>query len=169
VPGPGPRIVGLLERTTEGINRVFVVLACALALLIVVVILYDVTLRALATPPVWAHDVARYSLLYLFFLSLGPALASGHHVVVDMFDRIVPKHFRAYQAHMAALLALTFGAVFLWQLLRMTGQAFADDRLAPAVIPIALKWVYAIGPVGAVHFIMVALVQLCRAVWPRPA
>lgn len=169
MPGGAPRLVAALERATGAVSRLFVVLACLLALTIVLVILYDVVLRACCTPPLWAHDVARYSLLYLFFLSLGPALASGHHVVVDLFDRLLPRPLRAYQAHAAALLALAFGAVFLWTLWRMTGQAFADGRLAPAVIPIALKWIYLVGPVGAVHFMLVALVQLARAVWPRPA
>jgi TRAP-type C4-dicarboxylate transport system permease small subunit len=157
------RALALAERTAEGINRLFVVLACTLALAIVAVILYDVTLRTLATPPVWAHDVARYALLYLFFLALGPALASGHHVVVDMFDRLVPDRLRRWQPHAAAAVSLVFGAVLLWQLLRITGQTFADGRLAPAVIPVPLKWIYVAGPIGAAQFVFVALVQLARA------
>ncbi len=156
-------MLAALERATRSINRLFVALASALALLITAVILYDVALRTVATPPIWAHDLARYALLYLFFLALGPALESGHHVVVDMFDRVVPAALRPYQAHAAALLTLAFGAVLLWATWRMMGQAFADNRLAPAVVPIPLKWIYVIGPIGTIQFMLVAVAQLGRA------
>lgn len=166
--GPVPRAFAAFERATAAITRLFVVLACALTMMIVGVILYDVAMREFGTPPVWAHDVARYSMLYLFFFALGPALDSGHHVAVDMFDRLLPRPLRAAQPYAAAALALAFGAVLFWQLLRMTAQAFDDGRLAQATIAVPLKWIYIVGPVGAAHFMMVALVQLGRARW-RPA
>ena len=75
-----------LERAASAINRAFAAAASILALAILVVVLIDVTLRFVAEPSVWAHDIARYSLLYLFFFALAPALQSGHHVAVDMFN-----------------------------------------------------------------------------------
>jgi TRAP-type C4-dicarboxylate transport system permease small subunit len=153
----------LAELTSNLVNRLFVLLACGLAVLIVLVVLYDVIMRALATPPVWAHDVTRYAFLYLFFFSLGPALASGHHVIVDMFDRIVPAPLRPLQNYAAALLAIVFGIVLFWELLRITEQTFADGRMAPAVVPIPLKWIFIAGPIGAAQFVFAAVIQLGRA------
>ena len=158
-----------LERAAKAINRAFAAAASILALVILVVVLIDVTLRWVAEPSVWAHDIARYTLLYLFFLALAPALQSGHHVAVDMFDRIVPAPLRPYQAHAAAVLTAAFGGVLLWQLTRLTSQAFADSRLAPATIPLPLRWIYVLGPVGAAQFALTALVQLGRAHWQAAA
>jgi TRAP-type C4-dicarboxylate transport system permease small subunit len=155
-----------LERAATGINRAFAAAASALAVAILVVVLVDVTLRAVAVPTVWAHDVARHSLLYLFFLAFAPALESGHHVAVDLFDRLLPAPLRRFHKHAAAALALVFGALFLWQLSRITLQAFADDRLAQATIAIPLKWVYIAGPIGAAQFVFTCLVLLGRAQWP---
>ena len=154
-----------LEKAARAINRAFAAAASILALAILAVVLIDVTLRFVAEPSVWAHDIARYSLLYLFFLALAPALESGHHVAVDMFDRLVPPRLRRYQARSAAVLTAAFGALLLWQLARLTSQALADNRLAPATIPIPLRWIYVLGPVGAAQFVLTALVQLGRAHW----
>ncbi len=154
-----------LERGAKAINRAFAAAASILALAILVVVLIDVTLRWFAEPTIWANDAARYLLLYLFFLALAPALESGHHVAVDMFDRLLPAPLRPYQAHAAAVLTAAFGSLLLWQLSRLTSQAFADDRLAPATIPIPLRWIYVLGPVGAAQFVLTALVQLGRAQW----
>jgi TRAP-type C4-dicarboxylate transport system permease small subunit len=165
--GMRPSLLDRFERAVRRLNRVCVWLASALAVLIVVVILYDVTLRTVATPPVWAHDVARFALLYLFFLALGPALESGHHVVVDMFDRLLPARWRRFQTHAAAALSLIMGALLFWQTLAMTAQAIADGRLAPAAIPIPLGWVYPLGPLGAALFALTAIVQFARAIRAR--
>ncbi len=154
-----------LERAAKAINRAFAAAASLLALAILVVVLIDVTLRWFAEPTIWANDAARYSLLYLFFFALAPALESGHHVAVDMFDRLLPAPLRRYQAHSAAVLTAVFGALLLWQLSRLTSQAFADNRLAPATIPIPLRWIYVLGPVGAAQFVLTALIQLGRAHW----
>jgi TRAP-type C4-dicarboxylate transport system permease small subunit len=151
------------------INRVCLAVAGALALAIGCIILYDVALRTFATPPVWAHDLARFGLLYLFFLALAPTLESGHHVAVDLFDRILPARLRRYQAHAAAALSAAMGVLLFWQTLKMTGQAFADQRLAPAAIPIPLSWIYPLGPLGAGLFTLTALMQLARASRPRAA
>ena len=158
-----------LERAAKAINRAFAAAASILALVILAVVLIDVTLRWVAEPTVWAHDIARYTLLYLFFFALAPALESGHHVAVDMFDRIVPAPLRPYQAHAAAVLTAAFGGLLLWQLARLTSQAFADNRLAPATIPLPLRWIYVFGPIGAAQFVLTALVQLGRAHWQTAA
>src|SRR3990167_11310768 len=100
-----------LERGARAINRAFAAAASIMALAILVVVLIDVTLRWIAEPTVWAHDIARYSLLYLFFFALAPALQSGHHVAVDMFDRLLPPRLRPYQAHSAAILNAVFGGL----------------------------------------------------------
>ena len=104
-------------------------------------------------------------------LSMVSALAfeSGHHVVVELFDRLIPRPVRPYVQQFAAVLTIVFGAVFLYQLYRMTSRAFADDRLAVAAIAVPLKWVYIIGPIGIVQFNLTALAELGRAQWKAGA
>ncbi len=162
-----PRWFVAFARATRAVNRGFALAAALLAGVILVVVLTDVVLRWLAEPTLWANDVARFALLYLFFLALGPALESGHHIAVDLFDRLLPRAIRPLQRPAGALVTLAFGAVLLWQTARLAHQAFADDRIATAVIVVPLKWIYLAGPVGALQFVLTAAAQLGRARWPR--
>ena len=172
-PGGGgakaPQGFVAFARATRAANRVFAAAAAALTLAILAVVLIDVALRWVAEPTLWANDVARFLLVYLFFLALAPALESGHHVAVDLFDRLLPRALRPLQRALGAGLCIAFGAVLLWQLSRLTGQVFADNRLATAVLVVPLKWIYVIGPLGALQFVLTALVQLGRLRWPDGA
>jgi TRAP-type C4-dicarboxylate transport system permease small subunit len=113
----------------------------------------------------WPYNIAEFTLVYVFFFALGPALESGHHIRVDLFDNVVPRLIRPAVPYIAAALTIGFGVVFCWQLWRSTSRAFGDDRLAVAAIAVPLKWVYIIGPIGTIQFILTALAELGRAYW----
>lgn len=153
------------DRAVRAINRAFAAAASVGTLVIVGLVLFAVASRAAGVPILWPFDVAQFALAYVFFLGLAPALESGHHVVVELFDRAVPRPIRPYVLHIAALLTLVFGTVFLWQLWRSTSRAFDDNRLAVAAIAVPLKWIYVIGPIGTVQFILTAIAELGRVHW----
>jgi hypothetical protein len=91
------------------------------------------------------------------FGSLGPVLRSA----------VEGRFFHCpYVLHLAALLTILFGAVFLWQLWRSTSRAFGDNRLAVAAITVPLKWIYVIGPIGTFQFILTGIAELGRVQWP---
>ena len=163
---PAPRWFQRYEAATRATNRAFVVAASLGVVLITVLVLGSVAARTLGAPILWPYDIAQFALAYVFFLGLGPALESGHHVVVEMFDRAMPRVLRPYVPHIAAILTLAFGAILLWQLWRATSRVFADNRLAIATIVVPLKWVYVVGPVGTALFILSAVTIFGRALWP---
>ena len=111
------------EAFTRAVNRLFALAGCVLVAVIVVVVVREVVLRyGFNAPSTWALDVARYLLLFTFFLALAPALESGHHVHVDLFDPLVPPAWRHWQrvSRMGAGGVLRRGAVLV--------RARADDR-----------------------------------------
>ena len=84
-------MIDALERCTRAVNRAFALIASVLVLAIVAAILREVVFRyAFNEPSIWALDGARFTLLFVFFLALAPALESGHHVHVDLFDPVIP-------------------------------------------------------------------------------
>lgn len=153
------------ERATKAVNRVFAASASLCAVAIVLLVLLAVAARLSGSHILWPYDIATFTLVYVVFLSLAPALESGHHVAVELFDRMLPRPIRGFSLHVAAILTTVFGVVLFWQLYRMTSRAFSDDRLAVAAIAIPLKWVYVIGPIGVAQFILTALADLGRAQW----
>lgn len=153
-----------LERVVHAVNSLFVAIASVLVVGIVIVTVREVILRyGFNDPSLWAMDGARYALSFVFFLALGPALQSGHHVTVDLFDRFLPERLKPYQPVTGYLLTLAFATVLLRYTLDLTIEVFETGEMTFAAVPVALKYVYWIGPVGALQFWLTALVGLVRA------
>jgi TRAP-type C4-dicarboxylate transport system permease small subunit len=156
-------VIDGLERLTRIVNRAFVLIASVLVLAIVAAILREVVFRyAFNAPSIWALDGARFTLLFVFFLALAPALESGHHVHVDLFDPVIPAPLRWYLRIIGYTLTLLFGAVLFHYVLDTTIDAFETDELSFSVVPVKLKYVYWIGPIGVLQFVLTAFVQLVR-------
>ena len=156
---------------TSAVNRLFALIASILVVAIVVVVLREVVLRyGFNAPSTWSLDVARYLLQFAFFLALAPALESGHHVHVDLFDPLVPPAWRRWQRISGYVLVVFFGAVLFWYVLDLAIDVFETDEFSFSVVPIKLKYLYWIGPVGTLQFLLTGCVQLIRVCSdPAPA
>jgi TRAP-type C4-dicarboxylate transport system permease small subunit len=156
--------IDALERFTRLVNRIFAIAARVIVLGIVLVVIREVVFRyVLNAPSVWAMDGSSFALIFVLFLALAPALESGHHVAVDLFDPLVPARLRPHQKIAGHLLTVAFGLTLFWYLLDMTIEAFQTDEMTYSVVPVPLKWVYWIGPVGTLEFVLTAVVLLGRA------
>jgi TRAP-type C4-dicarboxylate transport system permease small subunit len=155
--------VDTAEAFTRAVNRLFAITASILVVAIVVVVVREVVLRyGFNAPSTWGMDVARYLLLFTFFLAVAPALESGHHVHVDLFDPLVPPAWRRWLHLCGYVLVVAFGAVLFWYVLEITIDVFETDEFSFSVISIRLKYIYWIGPVGTLQFLLTGCVLLLR-------
>ena len=157
-------VFALYETIVKGLNRLFATLASLLVVVIVAVIVLAITTREMGISLLWANDLAQVAFVYLVFLSFGPALASGHHVTVELFEPIVPLRLRRHLDVVAALACIVFGIVFLLQLWALTSRAIGDGRMAVMAVPLQLKWIQLAGPIGLTQFCLTAILQLGTAV-----
>ncbi len=156
-------MIEVTKRATRAVNRAFLALAGALALVIFAVVLYDVLMRNVFDAPTdWALDVSRFLLVYLFFLALAPALEAGAHVSVDVVLQWVSPAAARRLRITAMTLTVLFGAILLWQVTRAAVDVFVRDEMFPTAVPMRVKYVYWIGPVGTLQFLITALVGLCE-------
>ncbi|MZR12195.1 TRAP transporter small permease subunit [Maritimibacter sp. DP07] len=149
----------MYKRVVEGLNRAFTAVACLCVALIGVIVVGATLARYFGSPVIWAHDYAQIAFTYAVFLSLAPALQAGQHVTVELFEGLVPKAIRPYLNRVAAIACIIFGAIFLWYLWQLTERAFQDNRLANAAVAIPLKWILVAGPVGAMQFLLTAILR----------
>ena len=150
-----------LTRLTRRVNRMFVALAGVMAATLLAALSYDLIARnVFDAPTLWALDISRFLLLFMFFLALAPALESGAHVSVDVVEHYVGPRARGVLRVLAYSLTLVFGAFLMWQICRTTYEAFAENSLFPTVVPIRLWHVYWIAPIGAAQFLLTALALL---------
>ena len=152
-----------LNRFTRRVNRAFLALAGLLAAAILAAISYDLVARnVFDAPTLWALDISRFLLLFMFFFALAPALESGAHVSVDLLEHYLPPHLKRLMRIAARLLVLVFGAFLMWQICRTTYEAFVENSLFPTVVPVRLKHVYWIAPLGVLQFLLTALALLAE-------
>lgn len=165
-PGAVPAWLAAVARLTHRINAVFLAVSGGLAAAIMLVILQDVVRRyAFNDPSAWVLDICSFMLVYLFFLALAPALEAGSHVSVDLFRELVPPRYRRGVLVLGGALTVAFGAILWKMLLNDTIEAFADDNPFPAsTIPMKMKYIWVIGPVGVAQFVLTALVLLATGI-----
>lgn len=163
-PRPTPRLAAF----TRPVNRLFLALAGLLAAAILAALAYDLVARnVFDAPTLWALDVSRFLLVFLFFLALAPTLESGSHVSVDFVSHYLGARGRRALRLLALALVLLFGAILMWQVTRTAWEAFVDDALFPTVIPVKLKHVYWIAPLGVLQFLLTTLALIAETAAER--
>ena len=154
---------------TRRVNGLFLALSGMLAAAILLVLAYDLVARnVFDAPTVWALNVSRFLLIFLFFLAVAPALESGAHVAVDIVEHYLGETGKRLLRGLALLLVLVFGVLLMWQVTRTTYEAFVEDALFPTVLPVKHKHVYWVAPVGVLQFLLTAVALLLGVLRRRP-
>lgn len=166
LPGAEPVWLAAAAGIARRINAVFLAVSGGLAAAIMIVILQDVVRRyAFNDPSAWVLDICSFMLVYLFFFALAPALQAGSHVSVDLFVQAIPPRFRHGVLLFGGVLTVAFGAILWKMLLDDTVEAFVDDNPFPAsTIPMKVKYIWLVGPIGVAQFVFTALVLLATCV-----
>ncbi len=158
-----------LTLLTRRVNRDFLGLAGMLAVAILLIITYDLVARnVFSAPTLWALDISRFLMLFMFFLTLAPALESGAHVCVDILVHHLSPGPRRVMRIAARTLVLVFGAFLMWRICQNTYEAFVENALFPTVLPIRLIHVYWIAPLGVLQFLLTGIAQLSATVSGQP-
>lgn len=148
-------MIPALRRT----NRALAVVGAGLTVVMTAIVLYDVFRRyVLNDPTIWAFDFAGFLLVYIVFLGLPLALQDGSHVAVDIFLLLFRGRVRRSLELIGFALTIVYGAVLTWVVTQYTVQAIRLDWKAISLVPVPLKYVYAVGPVGAGLFTLTAVV-----------
>lgn len=136
-------ILGAIDRGVLAANRALMIAALAAMSVIVFV---NVALRYLTDDSiVWSEEVARYLMIWLTFLGIGPVMRLGGHVAIDTLHNAVPASasmaLRAVVVGLLAAFCLTlawFGTVFV-------GRSWSQST---PVTEIPFSFVAAAVPVG---------------------
>lgn len=148
------------------VNKIFTGLSGVLILVIAILLFQDVIRRYFLNDPTsWALDISRFILVYVVFLSLAPALESGQHVTVDFLKEIISENKQRWLNIIVFLVVALFGAVLFWKLSVITLEVIQDNRMFPIQLPIPVKYVYAIAPIGALQFTLTAISLMIKSIF----
>jgi TRAP-type C4-dicarboxylate transport system permease small subunit len=157
-----------LEAFTRLVNRIFAALACLLVLVIMAAIVIQIVYRFVLNDPIaWVLDITIFLLVFVFFLAIAPALQSGAHIEVDMFDSMIAERYRKPVRLIGKVLTVIFAAIFLWYVAAFYYDIVEVDEVSFTMLIVQLKYLYWIGPLGATQFLLTAVVLLVRF-WREP-
>ena len=165
MPGEGASggLIAPLERFTKAVNKLFAFLAAITVFVIMIFVLTAVIARYGFNKPLnELLDLTTFMLVFVFFLALAPALPSGSHIEVDLFDPLIPKKWHKAQRLIGKALTLLFASVLFFFVTRFFLDVVDVDELSFTMITVPLKYVYWIGPIGAAQFLLTAIVDIVR-------
>jgi TRAP-type C4-dicarboxylate transport system permease small subunit len=136
-------MLATLDRWILGANRGLMILALAA---MSVVVFVNVMLRYLTDESiVWAEEVARYLMVWLTCLGIGPLIRIGGHVAIDnLQDALPPPAARALRVLIAGIV-LAFCLFLVW-----IGWRFAQRTMVQTtpVLEVPFGYIAAAIPVG---------------------
>jgi TRAP-type C4-dicarboxylate transport system permease small subunit len=141
---PAPMLVRI-DRGVLALNRFLMIAAMAA---MSVIVFASVTIRFATDYSIpWAEEVARYLMVWLTFLGIGPVLRLGGHVAVDTLQDSLPDDLGRVLRLAIVLLMLGFCVLVAW-----FGHAYVQRTLAQttAVTEVSFAFVSGAVPVGFV-------------------
>lgn len=164
--GKGHNFLKYYINFVKKVNKIFTGLSGVLILVIAILLFQDVIRRYFLNDPTsWALDIARFILVYVVFLSLAPALQSGQHVTVDFLKEVISANKQRVFNIIVFFLVTIFGAILFWKLSLVTLEVIQDNRMFPIQIPVPVKYVYAIAPIGALQFTLTAISLMIKSIF----
>lgn len=133
----------IVDRAVLGTNRVAMIAALAAMSAIVFV---NVMLRYLTSESiVWAEEVARYLMIWMTLLGIGPLLRIGGHVAIDNLQDAVPPALARLVRLLVVGVILAFCVFLVW-----IGWRFAERTMVQTtpVLEIPFGFIAAAIPVG---------------------
>jgi TRAP-type C4-dicarboxylate transport system permease small subunit len=120
---PGQRVMNAIlaldEKLAETAGWIVVVMMLTIS--------YDVAMRyVFNAPTTWSFEVNRYMLIAVVFIGSGWTLSSGGHVSVDIATERLPERRRLILDLVTSLMAGTYVAVFFYQSVLFTHDAWAN-------------------------------------------
>ena len=153
---PPPSLFTRIDRHVLAVNRMLMIAAMAA---MSVIVFASVSIRYLTDYSIpWAEEIARYLMIWLTFLGVGPVLRLGGHVAVDTAQDTMPQGLGRAVRVLIVVLTAAFFASIAW-----FGLAYVQRTLAQttAVTEVSFAFVSAAGPVGFALAIW-HLLAICR-------
>ena len=124
-----------LAATLTRVTRWLCIAAAVLGLVLPLPVVWEVTMNALGTPPVWVFETTGYAIILLAFAASGYGLHTGHHFRVTLLADKFP-HLASPLARLSGALELGFGLVLLIAGINQVSVDWAQDLRSDSLLAI---------------------------------
>ncbi|TDR90364.1 TRAP transporter small permease subunit [Enterovirga rhinocerotis] len=156
------RAAGLVVRTVDALGWLGGQFANLGIWLLTAFVTYDVALRTLAEPTLWAGEVSVYLMLAIAFLGAGATQAVDGHFRVTFVRDMFPPRGRAVLDVISLLLALVFALIFTWGAYTLLSFSWMLDLRTSTILQVPLWIMQACMFVGGILLSLATLRDLIR-------
>jgi C4-dicarboxylate transporter DctQ subunit len=149
-----------LERIVGWMNNVFVFLASAMMIGLVVIVCSDNFLRYfLNSPLVWGTEVTELLLLYITYLGTAWVFRQDGHVVIDVFTHQLDKRKRKMADFISYIVVAIVGWVLIYYGFSATYSYYKRGIYNPTAIETPIWLIIIVIPLGSIPLFLEVFVK----------
>lgn len=137
----GELMTTVLNVLTKIIQYLLIILMGGLVIVVFAQVFFRYVLEA---PLPWSEELARYLLIYITFLGSGLAINTNEHILVDFFQKLIPKKFQHVLNILINLIILFCCVLIVYY--GITFTAISKNGISPAM-QISISWIYVSLPI----------------------
>ena len=124
------------------------------------IVAYDVVLRYLGHPTIWALEISTYLLIAVGIAGTGETLKRGAHFTVDILPELLRPRPRRRLEAVLSLATVVFAVYFAWGVWLLLETTLMLGIRSPTVLKVPLVWPQSLLLVGAVTLALAGLQRL---------
>lgn len=132
--------------------------------MITAIVAFDVTLRYLGAPTIWALEICTYLLIAVAVAGAGDALRSDAHFAVTILPEAMPRLPRSALELLTSVAAVAFFLLFAYGALQLIEMSVNYDMKSPTVLQIPLVYPQLLLLLGAVTLILAGALRIARLI-----
>ncbi|MCL0066236.1 TRAP transporter small permease [Dehalococcoidia bacterium] len=121
---------------------------------------YEVVVREMGAPTVWAFHVVEYMQICLVFLGLPFAQRAGKHAVIDIIEKKLALKARLWMHIVSSILCLVVSCLFLWGSWSMVWGSYSGGTMTTGFIRHQLFYIQIPPLIGGLLLVLVFLQQI---------
>jgi len=117
--------------------------------------LYEVIVRKLGTPTVWAFHILGYIQIFIIWLAMAYTQKVRGHVAVDLVTIYLPLKYRLFCRVLSSFFCLILSAILCWQGWRLVLRSYLTRQMTVEELHHPVYWVQIPVIIGAVLLFLI--------------
>lgn len=165
----GSAAPGAAERTLERLGTATGVIATAIIWLLAITVTYDVLLRALGIPTLWAAEVSIYLMIAMAFLGAGSTQSVDGHFRVTFLRDLSPAPVRLAMDIFALTLSFAFALAFTYGAFKAASFSWMLDFKTSTILQVPMWFLQSLMVAGGILLSLATLRDLIMVFFHGPA
>ena len=147
-------------KTVDMSVHFFGVFAAVLLFLLCPIAFYEVVVRKLGSPTVWAFHVLSYMQIFIIWFAIAYTQKNRGHVSVDLVTMYLPLRLRVITRVISSFICMLISGLLCWQGWRLVWRSYSNKLMTVEELHHPIYWIQIPVVIGAVLLFLVFIRQI---------